>query len=85
YVGSAEPQLREKLAGLYSEIATYYGKPSNAQMINLALLESKIKEAQTSIDNLKSKQLATLNAQLVKLKLEEIKLRTFEEFKAADK
>jgi photosystem II stability/assembly factor-like uncharacterized protein len=85
YVGSAEPQLREKLAGLYSEIATYYGKPSNAQMINLALLESKIKEAQTSIDNLKSKQLATLNAQLVKLKLEEIKLRTLEEFKAADK
>lgn len=85
YVGTAEPQLREKLASLYSEVAGYYGKPSNAQMSNLALLEGRVKENQAKVDVLKTKQLATINAQLVKAKLEEIKLRTFEEFKAADK
>lgn len=85
YVGSAEPQLREKISTLYSEVAGYYGRPSNAQLSNLALLEGKLKTAQNEVDNFKSKTLPTINAQLAKLKLEEIKVRSFEEFKAADK
>ncbi|SFF27846.1 WD40/YVTN/BNR-like repeat-containing protein [Thermoflexibacter ruber] len=85
YVGSAEPQLREKIATLYSEVAGYYGRPSNAQLSNLALLEGKLKTAQSEVDSFKSKILLTINTQLAKLKLEEIKLRSFEEFKAADK
>jgi photosystem II stability/assembly factor-like uncharacterized protein len=85
YVGSAEPQLREKLGGLYSEVAGYYGRPSNAQLSNVTLLEGKFKTAQNEVDNFKSKTLPAINAQLAKLKLEEIKLRSFEEFKAADK
>jgi hypothetical protein len=87
YIGTVEPRLREKLAGLYSEVAgsDYYGKPSNAQMSNLAFLEGKIKAAQITVDDLKNNQLPKLNAQFVKAKLEEIKLRSFEEFKAADK
>ncbi len=84
YVGSAEPQLREKIASLYSEVAGYYGRPSNAQLSNLAVLEGKLKSSQNEIDNFKSKTLPTINAQLSKLKLEEIKVRSFEEFKAAD-
>jgi len=84
YVGSAEPQLREKIASLYSEVAGYYGRPSNAQLSNLAVLEGKLKSSQNEIDNFKSQTLPTINAQLSKLKLGEIKVRSFEEFKAAD-
>ncbi len=83
YVGSAEPQLREKMAELYSEIANYYGKPSNAQMASLAVIEERFKTAQTELEGIKTKQLTAINAALVKAKLEELKLRSFDEFKAA--
>jgi hypothetical protein len=83
YVGSAEPQLREKMAELYSEIANYYGKPSNAQLSSLAVIEERFKAAQTELEGIKTKQLTAINAALVKAKLEEIKLRSFDEFKAA--
>lgn len=85
YVGSAEPQLREKVAELYAEVAGYYGSPSPAQMLKLADLEAKVNAAKTETEALKTKQLAEINAKLVAAKLEEIKLRSFEEFKAADK
>jgi len=85
YVGAAEPQLREKLANLYSEVASYYGRPSNAQTESMKVLEGKFKEAHAALDGLKSKPFADLNARLVKAKLSEIKLRSFEEFLAADK
>jgi len=84
YVGGAEPQFREKLAGLYSEVAGYAGRPSNAQMASITVLEGRFNEAKAKVEGFKSNQLIKLNAQLVKLKLEEIKVRTFEEFKAAD-
>ncbi|MFN4146973.1 MAG: VPS10 domain-containing protein [Runella sp.] len=85
YVGAAEPQFREKLASLYGEVAGYAGRPSNAQMANLKVLETRFDEAKTKIEGFKTNQLAKLNAQLLKLKLEEIKLRSFEEFKAIEK
>jgi hypothetical protein len=85
YVGAAEPQFREKLASLYSEVAGYAGRPSNAQMANLKVLEGRFNDAKTKIEGWQTTQLPKLNAQLVKLKLDEIKLRSFDEFKAADK
>lgn len=84
YVGAAEPQFREKLAGLFSEISGYAGRPSNAQMANVKVLEERFNEAKTKIEGFKTNQLAKLNAQLVKLKMEEIKLRSLEEFLKAD-
>ncbi|MCU0353582.1 MAG: hypothetical protein MUD08_07585 [Cytophagales bacterium] len=84
YVGSAEPQLREKIANLYSEVAGYYGRPSNAQMENVKVLEDKLKEAQATLETLKGKNLTDLNTRLAKAKLDEIKLRSFDEFKTAD-
>jgi photosystem II stability/assembly factor-like uncharacterized protein len=83
YVGSAEPQFREKLSSLFGEIASYAGKPSNAQMANVKVMESRLADTQTKLEALKA-NVAKLNLQLVKLKLDEIKTRTFEEFKAAD-
>jgi photosystem II stability/assembly factor-like uncharacterized protein len=85
YVGSAEPQLREKIAELYSEITNYAGKPSNAQQGALAMLNKQFKAAKSEFDEIYTKVFTPFNAQLSKLKAEEIKLRSFEEFKAADK
>ena len=42
YVGAAEPQLREKIANLYGEVLSYAGKPTNAQLKNLDLLQGKL-------------------------------------------
>jgi hypothetical protein len=42
YVGQAEPRLREKIASLYSEIISYPGNPSNAQLKNLELLQKEL-------------------------------------------
>ncbi len=85
YVGTAEPQLREKIAGLFGEVTSYVGKPSNAQLTNLTFLETKLKEAQAKFDGMKANQLAKVTAQFTKLKMPEIKLRGFDEFKAASK
>jgi photosystem II stability/assembly factor-like uncharacterized protein len=81
YVGSAEPQLREKMGNLFAQIVGYAGRPSNAQLSNIKLLEENLNTAKAKLETIKTTQLAKLTPQLVKLKLEEIKLRSFDEFK----
>ena len=49
YVGSAEPQLREKIANLYAKLASSYDVPSQAELDNLAALEKRFKRAKTDI------------------------------------
>ena len=70
YVGSAESQLREKMAGLYSKIAGSFDKPSNAELENLSIIEERFEKAKKEYSKIKKK---------VKF-LEELKLKTFEEF-----
>lgn len=60
YVGAAEPQLREKIMSLYGAITGYAGRPTNAQMDNLELLEGKLKEAETALSTL-MEQLPQIN------------------------
>lgn len=55
YVGSAEPQLREKIASLYSKIANSYDKPSASDLDNIDLLEKRFNEAQATFEKLKKK------------------------------
>lgn len=52
YVGSAEPQLREKISTLYGQIAGYSGKPTNAQMDNMLLLSKTLSEKQTKTQSI---------------------------------
>ena len=40
YVGSAEPQLREKIGDIYSTIGSYYGAPSSSQLENVETLKA---------------------------------------------
>ncbi|MCF6347824.1 MAG: hypothetical protein L3J20_05945 [Flavobacteriaceae bacterium] len=70
YVGSAEPQLREKMSSLYSKIAGSYDKPSAAELENLSIIEERFTKAKKDYTRIKKK---------VKF-LNELKLKSFEEF-----
>jgi len=69
YVGTAEPQLREKMADLYSKIAGSYDKPTQEDLDNLKLIEERFTKAKKDFGKLKKKA-----------KLEALKLKTFDEF-----
>ncbi len=69
YVGSAEPQLREKMADLYSRVASSYDKPSAAELENLQLIEGRYNDAKKVFMKLKKEA-----------KIDDLKLKTFDEF-----
>jgi len=69
YVGTAKKQLREKMADLYSKIASSYDKPSDNELDNLSLIESEFNMAKTKFNKLKKK-----------VKIEGLSLKSFEEF-----
>ena len=52
YVGTAEPQLREKMADLYSKVATSYDKPSNNELENLKTVETRFNKAKEDLAKL---------------------------------
>ncbi|GAA4464371.1 hypothetical protein GCM10023189_43530 [Nibrella saemangeumensis] len=84
YVGAAEPQLREKIASLYSQVAGYYGRPSNAQLANMVVLETELKAAQSQLDTLKTTRYKAFTDQLTKNNLPEISVRSFDDYKKSD-
>jgi len=70
YVGIAEPELREKLADLFSKIVGSYDKPSNSELEFLSIVENRYSKARKDFDNISKK---------IKFK-EALQLKTFEEF-----
>jgi len=70
YVGSAEPQLREKMTALFSKVASSYDKPSSSEMKNLTVIANRFDKAKTDFAKLKKK---------FKSK-EPLTIKTFEEF-----
>ncbi|MEO6348756.1 MAG: hypothetical protein ABIO60_12685 [Aquaticitalea sp.] len=69
YVSSAEPELREKIADLYSKIAGNYDKPSNAELDNLKVIEARFEKAKIDFEKLKSN-----------VDVKSLNLKTFDEF-----
>lgn len=69
YVGTAEPQLREKMADLYSKLASNYDKPNTSELDNLNMIVERFNKAKSDFDLLKKKS-----------KLKNFKIKTFEEF-----
>lgn len=61
YVGRPDPQLREDLGSLYSKMAESYDKPSNAELENLKLIESKFTIAKSQFEKLKNKYKVNVN------------------------
>ncbi len=70
YVGSAEPQLREKMADLYSKLASSYDKPSSSELENLKVISTRFVDAKESFAKLKSKY----------LKKQPLEMKSFEVF-----
>ncbi|MET1259327.1 hypothetical protein ABV409_08295 [Flagellimonas sp. DF-77] len=70
YVGSAEPQLREKMADLYSKVASSYDKPTAAELNNLNVIASRFDKAKADFAKIKTKY----------LKKQELELKSFDEF-----
>ena len=67
YVGTAEPQLREKMANLYSKVATSYDKPSNNELENLKIIQKRFDNAKADFAKLEKK-------------IKDLDFKTFEEF-----
>ncbi len=80
YVGAAEPQLREKLATLYSKVASGFNPPSASEMENLKLLENQFVEAKAQFEKIKTKRIKKLSNLIVKNELPETEIKAFEEF-----
>lgn len=55
YVGSAKPELREKLANLFSKIVGSYDKPSNNELANLKTIEDRFNASKATFEKLKKK------------------------------
>ena len=70
YVGSSEPQLREKMADLYSKIASSYQVASNSELAYLEIVEKRCDKAKEDYKKIKKK---------VKF-MDELQLKTFAEF-----
>jgi hypothetical protein len=80
YVGSAEPQLREKMTDLYSKVASSYFKPSAAEMDNLSAIETRFNAGKADFKKIKDKHLAKLTATITKAGSEPLTIVSFEEF-----
>ncbi len=68
YVGSAKPELREKLANLFSKIVGSYDKPSNNELANLKTIEDRFNTSKATFEKLKKK-------------VKDVKLKSFDSFK----
>jgi photosystem II stability/assembly factor-like uncharacterized protein len=69
YVGTAEPQLREKMTNLYARIASSYDKPSNNELGNLKVLEDRFDKAKDDFAKLRKKA-----------KVKDLNIKTFDQF-----
>ena len=70
YVGAAEPQLREKMADLYSKVANSYDKPSQSDMDNIQVITERFTKAKADFEQLKKRIKGSAD----------IQLKSFEEF-----
>lgn len=76
YVGTVDPELREKISGLFSDIANYQGRPSNAQLENLKTLEKEFDTAKKQWKKIVKKY----DAKIKKLKVSPFEIKSKEEF-----
>jgi len=81
YVGAAEPQLREKIADLYSKITQSFVAPSKSEMQNLALLEDMFDKAKSTYQAMEKSELPALTA-LLEAKQSKVEIKSFDDFVA---
>tara|TARA_R110000850_G_scaffold80862_1_gene173507 strand:+ start:51820 stop:54894 length:3075 start_codon:yes stop_codon:yes gene_type:complete len=80
YVASAEPELREKLADLYSGVTNNYDKPTGAQMTNYEAVKALYDDVMASYEEIQKKQVSKLESYLEKNDKEPLTFQTKQEF-----
>jgi photosystem II stability/assembly factor-like uncharacterized protein len=80
YVGTSEPQLREKLAKLYSKVAQGFDKPGASELENMRFLEGEYQDAVRRFDELSKKYTGKLNKYRAKKGESEIEFKSREEY-----
>ncbi len=67
YVGTSEPQLREKLSDLYGKVSGNFEKPSAAEILNLESLEQRFSDAENKYNTMVDKQIKSLKTKHAEL------------------
>lgn len=80
YVDSQEPQLRGKIAKLYSKIASGYQAPTTSEMENMSFLEEQFTQAKEEFNTIKQKQLPKMQKYMEGKGISDVALKSFEEF-----
>jgi hypothetical protein len=80
YVASAEPELREKMGDLYSNIANTYDKVSGSNRDNFELISEEFDTAKTKYKIIQNKEVKKFNSYLEKTGKELTMLKSKQEF-----
>ena len=84
YVAAAEPELRERMADLYSNIAGSFSRVTASQKQNLELISEEFTEAKKRYSTIKNKEGEKFMKFLDKNELEKPTIKTKEEFLSED-
>jgi photosystem II stability/assembly factor-like uncharacterized protein len=84
YVAAAEPELREKMGELYSNVASAYDRVSGAHKQNFELIVDEFEKAQKQYNSISDKEGKKLNAFLEKNELAKPVIQSKEEFLKKD-
>jgi hypothetical protein len=77
---SGEEQIRERLGKVYGAVNGYEGRPTQAQLDQVKILDGELTQAAGRYESLEKGPLAAANAELAKRKLDPIKPKTREEW-----
>ena len=75
YVGTADPELREDLADLYSKLASGFAPPSKPEKANLKFIKERFTKAQKSFNKISKKEIKTYLKNS-----NEVLIKSFDEF-----
>tara|TARA_R110002124_G_scaffold138576_6_gene302210 strand:+ start:156395 stop:159484 length:3090 start_codon:yes stop_codon:yes gene_type:complete len=84
YVASAEPELREKMGELYSNVATSYDRVSGAHKLNFELISEEFSKAKMRYEEIKNKEGKKLMSFLEKNDIAKPEVQSKEEFLKKD-
>lgn len=84
YVASAEPELREKMGELYSNVATSYDRVSGAHKLNFELISEEFSQAKIRYEEIKNKEGKKLMSFLEKNDIAKPEVQSKEEFLKKD-
>jgi photosystem II stability/assembly factor-like uncharacterized protein len=77
---SGEEQLREKMAKVYGSINGFDGRPTKSQLDHAKVLSGQLEEAAARLEALQGGEVAAVNRELEKRKLEPLKTKSKEEW-----